>query len=77
MTLEQEISAHNLAFKCLQMAALSEQDGNREKADRWRKKASKCFCVSARYRALQNQLYISGIKKGNFRVITGGKLTKP
>lgn len=50
MTLKQGTGARNVAFKCLQMAALSEQNGDREKADRWRKEASRCFRVAAKHR---------------------------
>ncbi|UFK26615.1 hypothetical protein [Roseobacter phage RDJL3] len=67
MTLKQGMGARNVAFKCLQMAALSEQDGDREKADHWRKEASGCFRISA------EQLYIGGTKTGRFRVIAGGR----
>lgn len=72
MTFKQKMGARNAAFKCLQMAALSEQSGNRKKADRWRKKTSECLRISAGHTP-QNQLYINGTKTGRFRVIAGGK----
>lgn len=67
MTLKQGMGARNVALKCLQMAALSEQDGDREKADDWRRQSSECFRISA------EQLYIGGTKTGRFRVIAGGR----
>lgn len=76
MTRKQEIGTRNMAFKYLQMAALSEQDGDREKANYWRKEASGCFRISVGH-VLRNQLYIGGTKTGRFRVTTGGKPTKP
>ena len=64
MTLKQGMGARNVAFKCLQMAALSEQDGDREKADHWRKEASGCFRISA------EQLYFRGyFRRGQTREI--------